>query len=79
MPGMEYNEERCRNYVINQAGNAIDACIQMYGISEFEKMIQDRKTAPNPKYEQLVKQHRLDVLAYRVASFFGFLKLQYNS
>ena len=70
-PGMEYNEERCKNYVINQAGNAIDACSQMYGLYEFEKMIQERKTAPNPKYEQLIQQHRLDSLANRVAHFFA--------
>lgn len=70
-PGMEYNEERCKNYVINQAGNAIDACIQMYGLYEFEKMIQERKTAPNPKYEQLIQQHRLDSLANRVARYFA--------
>lgn len=71
-PGMEYNEERCKHYVINQAGNAIDACIQMYGLYEFEKMIQERKTAPNPKYQQLIQQHRLDVLASRVARFLAF-------
>ena len=70
-PGMEYNEERCKNYVINQAGNAIDACIQMYGLYEFEKMIQERKTAPNPKYEQLVKQHHFEVLAHKVERLFG--------
>lgn len=74
-PGMEYNEERCKNYVINQAGNAIDACIQMYGLYEFEKMIQERKTAPNPKYEQLIQQHRFDVLANRVARLFSFSTL----
>ena len=70
-PGMEYNEERCKNYVINQAGNAIDACIQMYGLYEFEKMIQERTTAPNPKYTQLVQQHHFDVLANRVEYYFG--------
>ena len=69
-PGMEYNEERCKHYVINQAGNAIDACIQMYGLYEFERMIQARTTAPNPKYQQLIQQHRFDVLANRVAQFF---------
>lgn len=74
-PGMEYNEERCVNYVVNQAGNAIDACIQMYGLYEFEKMIQERKAAPNPKYEQLVQQHRFDVLTRRCERFFGFNKL----
>ena len=74
-PGMEYNEERCKHYVINQAGNAIDACIQMYGLYEFEKMIQERKTAPNPKYQQLIQQHRFDVLANRVAQLFSFSNL----
>ena len=70
-PGMEYNEERCKRYVVNQAGNAIDACIQMYGIYEFEKMIEERKTAPNPKYAMIVQQHRLEVLADRVQRLFG--------
>lgn len=70
-PGMEYNEERCKRYVINQAGNAIDACIQMYGIYEFEKMIQERPVQKNPKYDMIVKQHRFDVIARRVARWFG--------
>lgn len=70
-PGMEYNEERCKRYVVNQAGNAIDAMIQMYGLEEFEKMIQDREVHPNPKYEMLIQQHRYDVLADRVRNWFG--------
>lgn len=70
-PGMEYNEGRCKHYVVNQAGNAIDACIQMYGLYEFEKMIQDRQTLPNPKYAALIKRHRMEVLAYRMQSWFN--------
>lgn len=74
-PGMEYNEERCRRYVINQAGNAIDACLQMYGEDEFIKMVQEREVKPNPKYKMIVEQHRLDVrrerLVTMVAQFFG--------
>ncbi len=70
-PGMEYNEERCKNYVINQAGNAIDAMIQMYGIDEFVDMIENRPTARNPKYDLLVKNHRLNMLAKSVEWFFG--------
>lgn len=70
-PGMEYNEERCKRYVVNQAGNAIDACIQMYGLYEFERMIQERETAPNPKYQQLIKQHKFDVLCQKVERLFG--------
>lgn len=64
-PGLEYNEERCKRYVINQAGNAIDACIKMYGLYEFEKMIQERPVAPNPKYDLMVSQHRYQVLINR--------------
>lgn len=70
-PGMEYNEERCKRYVVNQAGNAIDACIQMYGIYEFEKMIQERPVTRNPKYDMVVKQYRFDVIARRVMRWFG--------
>ena len=70
-PGMEYNEERCKRYVVNQAGNAIDACIQMYGLYEYERMIQERETAPNPKYQQLIKQHKFDVLCQKVERLFG--------
>ena len=70
-PGMEYNEERCKRYVVNQAGNAIDACIQMYGLYEFERMIQEREVAPNPKYERLINQHRFDVLCQKVERLFG--------
>ena len=70
-PGMEYNEERCKRYVVNQAGNAIDAIIQMYGIDEFAKMIEERPVMPNPKYDLLIKQHRREVLMSRVLRFFG--------
>lgn len=70
-PGMEYNEERCKHFVVNQAGNAIDACIRMYGLNEFERMIAQRETLPNPKYEELVQRHRFEVLAYKVQSWFS--------
>ena len=70
-PGMEYNEERCKNYVINQAGNAIDACIQMYGIDNFVSMIENRETMKNPKYDLLIQQHKFDVLVNRVDFYFN--------
>ena len=75
-PGMEYNLERCKNYVINQAGNAIGAMIEVYGLEEFGQMISDRPVAPNPKYEHMIKQHRLEVLAYRVQRLFGGLAVK---
>lgn len=75
-PGMEYNEERCKRYVFNQAGNAIDACIQMYGVDEFVKMVEEREVKPNPKYKMIVEQHNMEVrrqkLITMVGRFFGF-------
>lgn len=76
-PGMEYNEERCKQYVVNQAGNAIAALIEIYGLEEFEDMIDKRPTKKNPKYDMIVKQHRamvqqdrFDDLLLRVARYF---------
>lgn len=62
-PGMEYNIDRCREYVVNQAGNAIDAMIRIYGVGEFRHMIATRPTVPNPKYERLVQECRLERFA----------------
>ena len=61
-PGMEYNEERCRRYVVYQAGNAIDAMIQIHGLDGFKRLIDERTVNPNPKYEQIVKEHRFSVM-----------------
>lgn len=63
-PGMEYNEERCRRYVVNQAGNAIDAMIRIHGLDGFKRMIDERPVAPNPKYEQIVKEHRFSLFDF---------------
>lgn len=70
-PGLEYNEDRLKNYVINQAGNAIDCLIKLYGIEELERMIDERPCAPNPKYDLLIRNHRLNLLADNVRYFFG--------
>ena len=70
-PGMEYNEERCKNYVINQAGNAIDCLIKMYGVDEVLDMIEKRPCAPNPKYDLLVKNHKFNQLMQSVQYYFG--------
>ena len=70
-PGMEYNMDRCKSYVVNQAGNAIDAMIQVYGLNEFARMIEERPVAPNPKYQLLVREHRHHALAAWVQRYFG--------
>lgn len=69
-PGMEYNEERVRNFVVNQAGNAIDACLRMYGIDEFQRLIANRESRPNPKYDMVVNQY-WEQHGYKSPSFEG--------
>ena len=56
-PGMEYNLERCENYVFNQAGNAIDTMLKLYGTDKFLEKIENRTAAPNPKYAMLLDKH----------------------
>lgn len=70
-PGMEYNVDRCKDYVVNQAGNAIACLIEMYGLNEFKHMIDNRETRANPKYEALLKQHRFEKLALKFNQYFG--------
>lgn len=70
-PGLEYNVDRCREYVVNQAGNAIDCLIRIYGLNEFRTMIDNRSTSTNPKYENLVQQYRFERLAARCGRVFG--------
>ena len=61
-PGMEYNEERCRHYVVNQAGNAIDAYIQITGVDAFLHDLHHRGTQRNPKYDRLVSEYKAFLL-----------------
>ena len=68
---LEYNVDRCREYVVNQAGNAIDCLIKIYGLNEFRTMIDNRSTSTNPKYENLVQQYRFERLAARCGRVFG--------
>lgn len=57
-PGAEYNMERCRHYVFDMAGNAIDAMLQICdNMDDFMTLLDSRHCKPNPKYELLVKEH----------------------
>lgn len=56
-PGMEYNFDRCQKYVVNQAGNAIDAYIKIRGVDGFLEDIKKRPTRRNPKYDRLVSEY----------------------
>ena len=68
-PGAQYNMERCRHYVFDMAGNAIDAMLQIYdSFDDFVSVLNARQCKPNPKYELLVKEHhaRQEAWAERV-------------
>ena len=56
-PGRGYNLERLLNFVQNNAGNAIDAAVDILGPERFFKMIEDRRVTSSPKYEQLKRQY----------------------
>ena len=53
-PGIKYNLLNCENFVFNQAGNAINALLQVYDVDIFLQKLQERKSRPNPKYKQMV-------------------------
>jgi hypothetical protein len=53
-PGLEYNLDRCENFVINLAGNAVDAYIKIVGVPGFLEALKERRTRRNPKYDALV-------------------------
>lgn len=53
-PGIKYNLLNCENFVYNQAGNAINALLQVYDVDTFLKKLQERKARPNPKYKQMI-------------------------
>lgn len=55
-PGTEYNMARMTNYVFEQAGNAIDATIQILGLDTFLEELYSRDARPNPKYIDVVKK-----------------------
>lgn len=57
-PGIEYNLEKCKEFVINHAGNAIDAYLQIRGLMGFLQDLNTRKTARNPKYEKLINDYK---------------------
>lgn len=56
-PGITYNLLNCENFVYNQAGNAINALLQVYDVETFLKKLQERKSRPNPKYTDMVNNY----------------------
>ena len=61
-PGLQYNILNCENFVYNQAGNAINALLQVYDVETFLQKLQERRTRPNPKYKQMVNDFLAGVI-----------------
>ncbi len=57
-PGVDYNLTRCKNYVYNMAGNAVDALIKIQGIDGFLADLRARYIKMNPKYIHLVEMNK---------------------
>ncbi len=72
-PGWEYNLERCRHYVFEMAGYAIDAMLQIYSMEDFVSMVHARTCAENPKYELIIKEYhaKQEAWARKVREYIG--------
>ena len=59
LPGTEYNLSNLNNMVINKSGNAIQALIAIYGISNLLQRLNEEKPIRNApkKYKQLMKSY----------------------
>jgi phage replication initiation protein len=56
-PGTDYNISDLENFVVRQAGNAIQTYIDIYGEEQFLQDIKKRGTKPNPKYRQMKERY----------------------
>lgn len=65
-PGMEYNVLRCEKYVFDHAGNAISALLQIYDTETFLQKLKERKCRPNPKYTNMIEQHKAIIGNYEL-------------
>ena len=73
VPGGAYNLEKCRHYVFDMAGNAVDAMLQCCdSMEDFLTMVSMRRCKPNPKYEFVVKEYhaRKEAFADKVKAYF---------
>ena len=57
---VEYNYSQLKNYVLNQAGNAVDCLISIDGIDKFYEDLKHREANPNPKYSSLLDSILMD-------------------
>lgn len=57
-PGMEYNEFNLSNYIINQAGNALDCYLRIFGYEDLIRELGNRAVKMSPKYQRLLAKYR---------------------
>ena len=56
-PGVDYNEFHLSNYVINQAGNALDCYLQIFGMDDLIRELGHRAVKMSPKYQRLLDKY----------------------
>lgn len=55
-PGVDYNMANLENFVVNQAGSAIDTYIRTLGVQRLIEMIRKRDVKIAPKYKRLLSE-----------------------
>ena len=54
---MEDNEFHLSNYVINQAGNALDVYLRIFGYEDLIRELGNRAVKMSPKYLRLLEKY----------------------
>ena len=57
-PGVEYNEFTLSNFVINQAGNALDCYLKIFGMEDLVRELGRRAIRMSPKYQRLLEKYK---------------------
>lgn len=57
-PGIDYNEFHLSNYVINQAGNALDCYLRIFGMEDLIRELGQRSVKMSPKYLRLLAKYK---------------------
>lgn len=56
-PGVDYDEWRLSNYIINQTGNALDCYLHIFGVEDLIWELGERAIRKSPKYERLKQKY----------------------
>lgn len=58
-PGVDYTVFRLQSYIINQAGNALDCYLSIFGVEDLVRELGKRAIRRSLKYDRLIKQHQM--------------------